>query len=88
MLAELRPLPINERIRVLNLPSLEHRRRCGDMIDAYKYIRGINLTSEPTFTTSPYTDRRMRGNSLKLFKSFARIRTRRAYFSQSYHRLE
>ena len=68
MLAELRPLPYNERLQALNLPSLEHRHRRGDMIDAYKYIRGIYLTSEPTFMTAPYTDRSMRGNSLKLFK--------------------
>ena len=63
MLAEVRPLPYNERLRALNLPSLEHRRRRGDMIDAYKYIRDIYLTSEPTFATAPYTDRSMRGNS-------------------------
>ena len=83
MLAELRPLPYNERLRALNLPCLEHRHRRGDMIDAYKYIRGTYLTSELTFTTAPYTDRSMRGNSLKLLKSFARTRT--AYFSKSYH---
>ena len=45
MLAELKPLPYNERLRALNLLSLEHRHRRGDMIDAYKYIRGIANSS-------------------------------------------
>ena len=58
MLVELIPLPYNERLRALKLPSLEHRRRRGYTIDAY--IRGIYLTSEPTFTTAPYGQKHAR----------------------------
>ena len=40
LLGSLKNLSYPERLQKLGLPSLEHRRKRGDMIDAYKYIHG------------------------------------------------
>ena len=37
MLAHFKDNPYSERLRTLNVPSLEHRRRRGDLIKVYKY---------------------------------------------------
>ena len=40
----LRNLPYRERLKKLNLPSLEHRRKRGDMITCYKIMNGrVNI---------------------------------------------
>ena len=39
-ITKLRGLPYEERLRRLNMPSLEYRRRRGRMIEVYKCIRG------------------------------------------------
>ncbi|XP_076448651.1 uncharacterized protein LOC143285278 [Babylonia areolata] len=46
---KLKDKPNPERLSTLKLPSLEHGRRRGDMIDLYKYITGIHDTSRPNF---------------------------------------
>ena len=46
-------LPYEERLRCLKLPSLQHRRRRGDMIMTYKIITGkVNLDREDFFSFS------------------------------------
>jgi ribonuclease P/MRP protein subunit RPP40 len=40
MVSDLRDLPYSERLRRLDLPSLVHRRKRGDLIEAYKYLHG------------------------------------------------
>ena len=46
-------LTYDERLRRLNLPSLQHRRRRGDMIMTYKIISGkVNLERDDFFTFS------------------------------------
>ena len=39
----LRDLPYRERLRLLNLPTLKHRRRRGDLIEAYKMMSGMYM---------------------------------------------
>ena len=38
LLSHLKDLSYSERLKKLGLPSLEHRRRRGDMLDVYKYL--------------------------------------------------
>ena len=49
----IRDLPYEERLQHLDLPSLQHRRRRGDMIYAYKlFTEKIGLAKEDFFTSS------------------------------------
>ena len=57
-----------ERLKALKLPSLEHRRRRGDLIEAFKYIRGFYDVSRPHFDSASGKSLSTRGNSLKLNK--------------------
>ena len=79
MLSELRDKPYPERLALLKLPSLEHRRLRGDMIDTYKYLHGIYHTDKPKLEL--FTARDTRGNIFKLAKPFCRINTRKNFFS-------
>ena len=50
MVPRLKDLTYEERLQALNLPSLSHRRRRGDMIYAYKLITGkINMDKDDFF---------------------------------------
>ena len=69
MVANLRQLTYPQRLEALQLPSLEHRRRRGDMIDTYKYMQGIYDTKAPRLKPATYGE--TRGNSRKLFVVFA-----------------
>ena len=57
-----------ERLRALKLPSLEYRRKRGDLIEMYKIVQGIN---DPCTTTSLYNiceNACTRGHDFKLVK--------------------
>ncbi|KAK3757934.1 hypothetical protein RRG08_058248 [Elysia crispata] len=41
LIGHLKDKPYPERLSILKLPSLEHRRHRGDMIDLFKYVTGI-----------------------------------------------
>ena len=42
MVTEIRHLLYEERLRELNMPSLHHRRKRGDLIQVYKIVHGID----------------------------------------------
>lgn len=64
---ELKGLTYEERLAALNLPTLEYRRRRGDMIELFKILHGIDDIDYTTmFSLSPHTQ--IRGHSLKLQK--------------------
>jgi len=63
LISNLRDKPYPERLKILKLPTLEHRRKRGDIIEVFKYLRGFYHVQHPTFTLS---DSALRGNSLKL----------------------
>ena len=83
MLSGIKDLSYQERLQTLKLPSLEHRRRRWDMIDVFKYLKGLynTDTSVPFLQPAP-KEQDTRGNSMKLFKSFAKSRVRCAYFAE------
>ena len=80
LLGSLKHLSYPERLQKLELPSLEHRRKRGDMIDAYKYIHGHYDCATPTLPFSDVTQ--TRGHSLKLKTCFSRLNVRKYFFSQ------
>ena len=77
LVPELKHLTYEERLRELQLPSLKHRRRRGDMIYAYKLITGqMNINKEDFLEISQLTTR---GHHFKIYKQYAsklpRVRT-------------
>ena len=81
LISTISTLPYPERLRRLNLPSLEHRRLRGDMIDMFKYLNEIYDASSPVFT---HADKNLgtRGNTKKLFKHHCEGKTRSNFFSE------
>ena len=66
LVKHLRPKPYEERLRCLNLPSMYHRRRRGDMIATYQLLRGGIDVEESAFLK--LTDSSTRGHPWKLQK--------------------
>ncbi|RUS70808.1 hypothetical protein EGW08_021428 [Elysia chlorotica] len=79
LLASIRDKPYPERLATLKLPSLEFRRKRGDMIDLWKYIHGVYDTDRPHFDIGNSRD--TRGNSLKIYKHRCRLNLRSNSFS-------
>ena len=80
LVASIRGRPYEERLRVLNLPSLYHRRRRGDMITVYQVLRqGVDVDATQFFTLA--TTGNTRGHEWKLLKPRAVSRVRRNAFS-------
>ena len=80
MVPELRHLSYSERLQELNLPSLYHRRRRGDMIMVYQLLHGgIDLDPQDFFTAG--ISRSTRGHAWRLIKPRAITRIRRNAFS-------
>ncbi|KAK3771263.1 hypothetical protein RRG08_024342 [Elysia crispata] len=63
LIGHLKDKPYPERLSILKLPSLEHRRLRGDMIDLFKYVTGIYDASRPIFELAPNSN--TRGHSKK-----------------------
>lgn len=80
LLPMIRDLPYSERLEALKLPSLEHRRKRGDMIDTYKYVHGLYKVKSPKFILSEA--RETRGNTMKIQKGNCRLNVRSNFFTQ------
>ena len=63
---EIKDLSYEERLRELNLPTLEYRRRRGDLIQMFKTLHGIDDIDSSKFVT--LNENTTRGHSLKLNK--------------------
>ncbi|XP_076443974.1 uncharacterized protein LOC143282259 [Babylonia areolata] len=79
-LPTVRDLPYPERLRHLRLPSLEHRRNRGDMIDTYKYMHGLYDVDRPRL--EPATSHNTWGHSLRIKKKHCRLNVHSSSFSQ------
>ena len=70
MIPRLRNLSYDLRLRHLNLPSLQHRRRRGDMIMAYKIMTGrVRVDKHELFNLR--VNSTTRGHRYKIFKKHA-----------------
>ena len=78
-LSHLRDKPYPERLRILKLPCLEHRRRRDSMIETFKYVHGLYNVEKPIFKLAQTNQ--LRGNSLKLQKDSVKSRIRANYLS-------
>ena len=80
LVPELRHLSYQQRLRILNLPSLYYRRRRGDMIAVYQLLHG-RLDLDPRIFLNTAVARDTRGHPWKLVKPRAASRIRRNAFS-------
>ena len=81
LVTELRHLPYQERLQALRLPSLEHRRRRGDIIEVWNIVKGVyRLDHDKLFVKAE--DSATRGHKLKLRKEQSRLDVRLRWFSQ------
>ena len=67
MIQGIRNLPYKDRLKELNLHSLQRRRLRGDLIEVFKWIKGINK-GDLYEVLIPKNDTRTRGNGYKLDK--------------------
>ena len=74
-------LEYGDRLRELKLPSLQHRRRRGDMIQVYKIVTGIDRI-DPNSIFEFRKKSKTRGHKKKLFKRRSRLNVRKGSFSQ------
>lgn len=79
VIPSIRHLPYHDRLGHLNLPSLQHRRRRGDLIYLYQILRGAYDIDNQLFTRSNSTT--TRGHTGKLFKHHVNSFTRSKFFS-------
>jgi hypothetical protein len=76
----LQDMPYEERLQTLNLPSLVHRRKRGDMIELYKYMTGLYKVDTTWIPRAPTGC--TRGHSMKLEKRYCNLDIKRHSFSQ------
>ena len=80
LIPEIRHHPYRERLRLLELPSLQYRRRRGDMITMYNITHGHVGLDKGNFFGEPH-NARTRGHPLKVAKPQASSRMRANHFS-------
>lgn len=81
MVPGLAKLAYEERLRIMNLPSLVYRRIRGDGIEVYKYVHGIyQVDSEEILPRNKTTGVSTRGHSLKLQKRGSKGQLRANFF--------
>ena len=78
--AGLRSLPYERRLEALNLFSLNRRRRRGDLIEAFKILKGFMEVPEGSLLKLSNTTT-LRGHGLKLSKERVRTRMRASFFT-------
>ena len=81
LIPELYNLPYEDRLRELKLPSMEYRRRRGDMIQCFKIMNGlVRLKTTELFTTIPAGT--TRGHNQRVLRQRAHKSVRAKSFSQ------
>ena len=81
MIPSVKLLPYEDRLKNLNLWSLEDRRIRADLLEVFKIIHELSSTRFSTFFQYSTYDR-TRGHALKLVKNRARLDLRQHFFSE------
>ena len=74
-------LSYEERLKVTGLMTLEDRRKRGDMIEVFKFLKGINKSDSGQWFHIT-NNVRTRGHRLKLVKNRSKLDIRKNFFSQ------
>ena len=82
MVAGFHKLKYHERLKRLNLTTLEKRRTRGDLIETYKLLTGKEDINYRKFFQMNINGSNLRGHDKKLFKGRCRLEIRRNFFSQ------
>ena len=82
LVPDLRGKPYEDRLRILNLTTLEDRRIRGDLIEVFKIMHGYeNLDRNQFFTlSSEVSPHETRGHNLKIWTPQKQTLTRRKFF--------
>jgi len=81
IITECKGLNYESRLKALDLISIEDRQTRGDLIQVFKYIKGIdNVDYKEFFQLADNS--RTRGHSFKIIKVRSRLEIRRNFFSQ------
>ena len=73
-------LSYNERLKALKLPTLQHRRKRGDMITTYKIFHGLVDTDPSNFFK--INQNKTRGHRYKIVLNKCRLNARKNFYSQ------
>ena len=79
MVPELRDLSYDERLKELDLPTLEQRRERGDMITVFKFMKGFDKVNCKNYFERNHD--KTRGHSWKIKKRKVRRDNRKYFFS-------
>jgi len=80
LVCSLRHVQYESRLRQMELPSLVYRRYRGDMMEVFKYLRGIySVRSTELLPRAPVSV--LRGHDYKLTKRHCRTHARLSFFS-------
>lgn len=78
MIPKLKNVNYDERLKLLKLPSMYYRRTRGDLIECFKYCKGLNNVEPPLHFDN---QTRTRGHRFKLLKERCEKAIRKHYFS-------
>ena len=81
LIPHLHDLPYEDRLRALNLPSMEYRRKRGDMLQCFKVMNGlVRIEAKDLFTPTPLAS--TRGHHQRVLRQQSHKASRTNSFSQ------
>ena len=72
----------NDRLKELGLTTLETRCKRGDLIEAFKIIKGFEDVNSELFFPLAINTAHLHGHDLKIFKKGLKLNVRKNFFSQ------